>query len=145
VELEVAEVVWSDAESKDLLDDRKQVMQRPNGLEGDGIGVAEDTARRGQDERVFNDGHRHATIIKSGGEDAIIAANSAGGSRCPTIRVKNAADIVLLENLHDILFSLEDRGVTARRCGRYDSDGGSGSTWPRPYCDCRESQPIRHS
>jgi len=65
VELKIAEVVWADAELKDLVDDRKQVIQRPNGLEGTGIGRAEDTARGGQDQRVFDDGCRHAAIIKS--------------------------------------------------------------------------------
>src|SRR5207247_5491141 len=98
VELEVAEVVLTDAEMKNLVDHRKQVMQRPNGLERNGIGGTEDTTRGGQDQCVFDDGNRHATIIKNSGEETIIATDSARGSRRSAIGIENCADVILFRD-----------------------------------------------
>ena len=111
VELEIAEVILTDAELKHLVDDRKQVIQRPNGLEGNGIGRAEDTARGGQDQCVFDDGDRHATIIKNSGEETIIATDSASGSRRSTIGVENLADVILFGDLHDFISRVSALGI----------------------------------
>ena len=103
VELEIAEVVLTDAELKHLVDDRKQVIQRADGLEWNGIGRAEDAAGGSQDERIFDDGHRHATIIKNSCEEAIIATNSASGSRRSSIGIENFTDVILFGDLHDFV------------------------------------------
>ena len=75
VELKVAEVVLADAELKQFVDDRKQVMQRANGLEENGAGMAEDTTRSGQDQCVFDGRGRHATVIESSCEETIVATD----------------------------------------------------------------------
>jgi len=62
VELEMAEIVLTDAELKHLVDHRKQVIQRADGLQRNVIGRAEDAAGGSQDERVFDGCHRHATV-----------------------------------------------------------------------------------
>ncbi len=40
-ELKVAEVILADAEVEHCVDDRKQVMKRPDGLERNGVGKTE--------------------------------------------------------------------------------------------------------
>jgi hypothetical protein len=111
VGLEIAEVVLADAEVKNLVDHRKQVMQRPNGLERNGIRGAEDTTRGGQDQRVFDDGDRHATIIKNRGEETIIATDSASGSRRSAIGIENFADVILFGDLHDFISGVSSLGI----------------------------------
>src|SRR5437870_1734870 len=74
VELKVAGVL-ADAELKQFVDDRKQVIQRANGLEENGAGMAEDTTRSGQDQCVFDGRGRHATVIESSCEETIVATD----------------------------------------------------------------------
>ena len=44
MELKIAEVFLADAELEHFVDDRKQVMERPDRLERNGVGRAEDAA-----------------------------------------------------------------------------------------------------
>ena len=81
VELEISEVVLTDVELKHFVNDREQVIQRANGLERNSIGRAEEAARGGQGQCVFDGCHRHATIIKNRCEETIVATNNASGSR----------------------------------------------------------------
>jgi hypothetical protein len=111
VELEIAEVVLADAELKHLVDYRKQVIERPNGLEGNGIGSAEDTTGGSQDERVLDGCYRHATIIKNSREETIIATNSASGSRCSSIGIENFTDVILFGDLHDCVSGASALGI----------------------------------
>jgi hypothetical protein len=95
VELKVAEVILADAELEHFVDDRKQVMKRPDGLERNGIGRAEDAARGCQHERILDGRHGNGTIIKSRRQYTITATNSGGGSRSPTVGVENFSDVIL--------------------------------------------------
>ena len=53
MELKIAEVILADAELKHFLDERKKVMKGADRLERNGVRRAEDAARGGQHERVF--------------------------------------------------------------------------------------------
>ena len=103
MELEIAEVVLTDRQLKDLVDDRKQVIQRADGLQRNGVGSAEAAAGCGQQERIFDGGDGYAAIIESCGEQSVIAPDRAGGSGRSPICVKNFADVIFLRNLHDVL------------------------------------------
>ena len=94
VELEVTEVILADAELEYLVDDRQQVIERPNRLERNGVGRAEDAARCGQEQGVFDGSDGHAAIIKNSREETIIATDNAGGSRRATIGIQNLADVI---------------------------------------------------
>ena len=98
---EVAEIVLTDVEAADLVNNRDQIVERANGLKRGGVRMAEDTARGSQDEGVFHDEHGHAAIVKSRRKEAIVAADNASGSGRKAIRFENPADIILSGNLHD--------------------------------------------
>src|SRR6266850_1254267 len=115
VELEIAEVVLTDVELKHLVDHGKQVIQRPNGLKGNGIGRAEDTARGGRDQGVFDDGHRHATIIKNSREETVIATDNASRSWCSSIGIENFTDVMLFSDFHDSVSGVSALGIAQRR------------------------------
>ena len=115
MELEIAEVILADVELKDLVDNRQQVIERPNRLERNGVGRSEDTARCGQEDGVFDGSERAAAIIKGGREETIIATDNAGGSRCAAIGVKHLADVILFGDLHDFLPQSFSLGAPATR------------------------------
>ena len=114
-ELEIAEVILADVESKHLVDDRLQVMERANRLEGDGVGRSEDAARCGQKQGVFDSNERDAAIVKSGRKETIIAADDAGSARGAAIGVKNLRDVIVFGDLHDMSPREFSLGAPARR------------------------------
>ena len=114
VEPEVAEVILADVELKNLVDDRQQVIQRPNRLERNSVGRAEETAGCGQDQGVFDGRDRDAAIIKHGRKETIIAADRAGRSRRSSIGVEDLADVILFGDLHDFLARVSALGLPQR-------------------------------
>ena len=97
---EVTEIVLTDMEVADLVDNGNQVVERADGLKR-GIRPAEDAARGSQDEGVFHDEHRHAAIVKIRRKETIVTADNASGSGRTAVRFKNPADIILFGDLHD--------------------------------------------
>src|SRR5262245_52501712 len=93
-ELKVTEVILADAELKYFVNDWKQVMQRPDRLERNNVRRAEDPARGGQDHGVFDDSERYAPIIKSSGQETVVAPEGTRGSWHSTIRVENFANVI---------------------------------------------------
>ena len=102
-ELEVAVVVLTDAEGKDLIDDRHHVVKRAHRLEYGRIGRTDDAPRSGQNERIFDGRQRDATIIESCGQETIVAADKACRSRHAAVGIQNLADVIVFREglLHD--------------------------------------------
>ena len=98
-ELEVTVIILADADLKHFINDRQYVIQRAHGLERRGIQRTDDATRGSKDECIFDDDQRNAAIIKSCGEESIIAAEGAGGSGRMAIRIENVADVILLVGL----------------------------------------------
>lgn len=121
-ELEIVEVILADVESKDFVDDGQQIMQRPNRLEGNGVGRSEDTARCGQKQGVFDSKERDAAIIKSGGKETIIAANRTGGTGRAAIGIEKLADVIFFGYLHDFLLP-EFSALGIPQHGSIDANG----------------------
>ena len=114
VELEIAEVILADAELKDFVDDRQQVVERTDRLERDGVGRAKHAAGGRQHESVFDSCHRYAAIIKNSREETIIEANSTGGSRRPPISIQHFADVIVFRDLHGCRSRVSALGLAQR-------------------------------
>ena len=65
LELEIAVVVGSDVGSKDLIDHRRQVMERAHRLKSGCMRTTENAACGGQDQSVFDISERNAAIEES--------------------------------------------------------------------------------
>jgi hypothetical protein len=100
VELKVTEVVLADAELKDFVNHWKQVMQRPDGLERNSVRRAEDPARGGQDQGVFDDSERYVAIIKSSGQQTVVAPDGTRGCWYSPIRVEDLANVIGFGDFH---------------------------------------------
>jgi hypothetical protein len=98
---EIAKIVLTDVEVADLVDNGDQVVERTDGLKRGGIRPTEDAARGSQDESVFHDEHRDATIVEICRKETIVAADHASGSGRTAIRFENPADIILFGDFHD--------------------------------------------
>ena len=98
---EVTEIVLTDMEVADLVDNGNQVVERADGLKRGGIRPTEDAARGSQEERVFHDDGRHAAIVKIRRKETIVEADHASDSGRTAIRFENLADIILLGDFHD--------------------------------------------
>jgi hypothetical protein len=101
VELKITVEVWTDAGVEDFGDDREQVVERANGLEGRQAWRTDDATRGGQSESIFNDRQWDTAIIETCGEKTIVETDSARGFRRAAIRVENFADVIPFGDLHD--------------------------------------------
>jgi hypothetical protein len=94
-ELEVAVVILADADFKDFIDDRQHVMERADRLKRGRVRRAEDAPGSSQSQCILDGKQRDTTIIESGGEQAVVAAEHAGASRHVAIRIEKLADVIL--------------------------------------------------
>ena len=109
-EQEVAVVILADADFKDFIDDRQHVMERADGLKrwrvrrADGlkrwrVRRADDAPGSSQSQCILDGKQGDTTIIESGGEQAVTAAEHAGASRHAAIGIEKLVDVIFFRQV----------------------------------------------
>ena len=107
---EVAEVLRTRLEMKDLLYDGREVGQRANRCQRWCIGGTCQATRRSQSQRVLDCFKRYLAFIELHREHSVRAADRAAHARSRAVGFQKPADILAL--LHE--FSLAARAATGR-------------------------------
>jgi hypothetical protein len=94
-EADVTVIVLADANGKDFIKDRQNVVKRADRLKYGRIRWVVDTSSSGEKDGILDSQYRIAAIMKLGGQDSIIASDDTGGARHLAIGVENLLHVLV--------------------------------------------------
>ena len=84
-----------------FLNEAAEVVQGANRQQRGIVRIAIQAANGAENKSVFDDVERNAALVKSGGQEAVLAMDEAGGCRCLAVSGEHAPDVMVLGDVHN--------------------------------------------